>query len=382
MAMMFSRFEILSELSKSDIGAVYKATDTETNQTVALKTLRLDTLGERTASFVEKLIAEGESTRDLSSQNIAVLYGAGEIEDQFCAAMEYVQGNSVATMLSRKEGFSIWDLLDITRQVCAGLDHAASMEVVHYSLEPAKVMVQWDGLVKILGYGISSMSLIGTASGSGLGELLPYCSPEMVKGDAIDLRSNLFTWGAILYQMVTDRRAFDAEDPAALENQIVNEMPPSPQSLNPKIHPGISALIMKALAKDPGERFQCARDLAAELERCKEGSAKSVSAGAKKTRSANPGISAADRAAAASKFVSSAARAAEPTPSAPAPRAIPKPRVEAAQETRAAAAAAGAGNGTGPTIFPDSKRHKPVPVRSFLPPSSSPRLKPKCPGWP
>jgi len=340
MAMMFGRFEILSELSKSDSGAVYKATDTETNQTVALKTLRLDTLGEQTATFVEKLIAESESTRDLASQNIAVLYGAGEIEDQFCAAMEYVQGNSVATMLSRKEGFSIWDLLDITRQVCTGLDHAASMEVAHYSLEPAKVMVQWDGLVKILGYGISSMSMIGAASGSGLGDLLPYCSPEMVKGDAIDLRSNLFTWGATLYQMVTDRRAFDAEDPAALENQIVNEMPPSPLSLNPKIHPGISALIMKALAKDPGERFQSARELAAELERCKEGSAKSASAGAKKPASANLKISAADRAAAASKFVSSAAKAA-----APAPRAIPRPRVEAAQETKAAAAAAGAGMG-------------------------------------
>jgi len=279
MAMMFGRFEILSELSKSVGGAVYKATDAESHQTVALKTLRLDSLGEGTAAFVEKLLTEGESTRDLSGQNIALLYGAGEIEGQFCAAMEYVQGNSVATIMARKEGFSFWDLLDITRQVCAGLDHAASMEVVHHSLEPAKVMVQWDGLVKILGYGISSMSLIGAASGSGLGELLPYCSPEMVKGEAIELRSNLFTWGAILYQMVTDRRAFDAEDRAALENQIVNQMPPSPMSLSPKIHPGVSNLIMKALAKDPGERFQSARDLAAELENCKEGSAKSVSAG-------------------------------------------------------------------------------------------------------
>jgi len=345
MAMMFGRFEILSELSKSDLGAVYKATDTESNQTVALKTLRLDTLGERTASFTEKLLAESESTRDLSNQNIALLYGAGEIENQFCAAMEYVQGNSLATILARKEGFSIWDLLDITRQVCAGLDYAASLNVVHSSLEPAKIMVQWDGLVKILDYGISSMSLIGVAAGSGLGELLPYCSPEMVKGDALDLRSNLFTWGAILYQMVTDRPAFDApdKDRAALENQIVNEMPPSPLALNPKIHPGVSALIMKALAKNPGERFQSARELAAELEKCKEGSAKSVSAAVKKPAPANPAVSPAARAAAASKFIWSSAEAAEPTASAPAPRVISKTRAEAKNENKAAAAAAGAG---------------------------------------
>src|SRR5215471_4792203 len=260
MAMMFGRFDVLGELSKSELGAVYKATDTETNQTVALKTLRLDTLGEGTSAFVETLLAEGERTRELQSQHVAVLYGAGEIENQFCAAMEYVQGNSIATMLSRKEGFSIWDLLDITRQVCSGLDQAASQQVVHYSLEPSKIMVQWDGLVKILGYGISSMSLIGTHTGAGLGKLLPYSSPEQVSGAVLDLRSNLFTWGAILYEMVADRRAFDAADTAALEKQILNDMPPAPISLNGKIHPGLSALIMKALAKNPDERYQSARE--------------------------------------------------------------------------------------------------------------------------
>ena len=220
MAMMFGRFEIQSELSKSDTALIYKATDTETNQTVALKTQNLESLGDRVSAFVDTLIAEGESTRELATTNIAALYGAGEIEGQFCAAMEYVQGNSIATMLSRREGFSIWDLLDITRQVCTGLDAAASKGVAHHSLEPAKVMVQWDGLVKILGYGISNMSLIGAESGNGLGRLLPYASPEQVRGDAIDLRSNLFTWGAVLYEMVTDHKAFDAEDPAALATQI------------------------------------------------------------------------------------------------------------------------------------------------------------------
>ena len=349
MAMMFGRFEILSELSRSEASVVFKATDTETNQTVALKTLHLRALGERASSFVDTLIAEGESTRELSSQNIAVLYGAGEIEDQFCAALEYVQGNSVATMLTRKEGFSIWDLLDITRQVCAGLECAASFGVTHQSLEPAKVMVQWDGLVKILGYGISSMSLVGAETGAGLGKLLPYCSPEQVRGEPLDLRSNLFTWGAILYEMMTDRPAFVAEDPVALVNQISNEMPPSPVSLNPKIHPGVSALIMKSLAKNPEERYQAARELVSDLEKCKESGSKQASGGKKPAAATKAVISPAERAAAASRFVSATPRSAGPetpafvAPSAPAQRKVTQPASESTPETKVAAAAAGMG---------------------------------------
>src|SRR6202165_4881922 len=232
MAMMFGRFAIQSELSQSDPPLIYKVVDTEPNQVVALKTQSLEPLGDRADAFVDALIAEGESTRDLASQNIVLLYGAGEIDGQFCAAMEYIQGNSVATMLARKEGFSIWDLLDITRQVCAALEHAATKDVAHRSLEPAKIMVQWDGMVKILGYGISNMSLIEAESGNGLGRLMPYCSPEQIRGEAIDLRSNLFTLGTILYEMVAGRKAFDAADPVALVKQVENGMPPSPASGN------------------------------------------------------------------------------------------------------------------------------------------------------
>jgi serine/threonine-protein kinase len=351
MAMMFGRFEIQSELSKSDTALIYKATDTETNQTVALKTQNLEPLGERASAFVDALIAEGESTRELATTNIAALYGAGEIEGQFCAAMEYVQGNSIATMLTRKEGFSIWDLLDITRQVCTGLDAAASKGVVHHSLEPAKIMVQWDGLVKILGYGISNMSLISAESGNGLGRLLPYASPEQVRGDGIDLRSNLFTWGAVLYEMVTDRKAFAAEDPAVLAGQIADETPPSPSSLNPRIQPGVSALIMKALSKDPEQRYQTARELVDDLEKCKENGKKSGTDPKKPAVKAPVApVAPAVRAAAASKFIAPVPKAAEPdlsedwTPQQPAPGvSAPSP----ARASRAAAAGMGAGSQAG-----------------------------------
>jgi serine/threonine protein kinase len=368
MATMFGRFEIQSELSKSETALIYKAMDTETNQVVALKTQSLEPLGERADAFVDTLIAEGESTRDLVGQNIVLLYGAGEIDGQFCAAMEYIQGNSVATMLARKEGFSIWDLLDITRQVCAGLEQAASKGVAHCSLEPAKIMVQWDGMVKILGYGISNMSLIEAEAGKGLGRLMPYCSPEQIRGEAIDLRSNLFTLGAILYEMVVGRPAFDAADPVALVSQIENEMPAGPSAVNPKIQPAVSALIMKALAKDPAERYQSARELVDDLEKCKENGKKAATDSRKTTAAPKVVVDAAARAAAASKFVSAAASAARPEPSAQAvsPKPVSRipskpvsskpvsPRIDApvlsqsnppAAETRAVAAAAGAVGG-------------------------------------
>jgi serine/threonine protein kinase len=341
MAMMFGRFDIQSELSQSDTAVIYKAVDAETNQVVALKTQSLEPLGGRADAFVDTLIAEGESTRDLASQNIVLLYGAGEIDGQFCAAMEYIQGNSVATMLARKEGFSIWDLLDITRQVCSGLEQAASKGVAHHSLEPAKIMVQWDGMVKILGYGISNMSLIGADSGKGLGRLMPYCSPEQIRGEAIDLRSNVFTLGAILYEMVVGRKAFDAADPVTLVSQIESQIPANPSAVNSKIQPAVSALIMKALAKDPAGRYQSARELVDDLEKCKENGKKAATDSKKTTQAPNVAVNSAARAAAASKFVSagsSAAKLEAPVRSQTAPPAA---------GSKGAAAAAGAMGGGG-----------------------------------
>src|SRR5256885_8134359 len=220
MAMIFGRFEIQSELSKSDTALIYKATDTETNPTVALKTKSLEPLGERASAFVDALIAEGESTSELATNNIAALYGAGEIEGQFCAVMEYVQGNSIATMLARKEGFSIWDLLDIGRQLGNGLDDAASHQIIHHSLEPSKIMCGWDGTVKILSYGVSGVGNF-VQHAAGVSSILNYISPEQLRGEATDLRSNLFSLGAIFYEMVTERKAFEGSDPESIRQNIL-----------------------------------------------------------------------------------------------------------------------------------------------------------------
>lgn len=263
-------FEILSELSKSPTGAVYKANDSESGQTVALKAIQLSAFGESAAALEQALLAEAESTKALSNSNITPVLGAGEIEGQFCAAMEYVQGNSIATMLARKEGFSIWDLLDIGRQLCSGLDYVNSQHIVHHSLEPGKIMCGWDGTVRILGLGVSSVGNFVLQVPIGVPATLHYMSPEQVLGQTMDGRSNLFSLGAMFYEMVTERKAFDREDMENLRQSILKSMPAPPIQVNPKVHPILSDLIMKALAKDPAERYQNGRELLADLERCKE----------------------------------------------------------------------------------------------------------------
>jgi hypothetical protein len=278
MSNKLGRFEILSDLAKSERSCVYKATDSEGGQTVALKAIGLEAFGELASAVMESVQEEAAASKVLASHNIALLHGVEEIEGKLCASMEYVQGNSVATMLARKEGFSIWDLQDIARQACQGLDHAHVRKVVHCSLEPAKIMVQWDGIVKLLGFGVSRSGM-PTAQAAGVApEILHYMSPEQLRGDPIDARSNLFSLGAILYEMVTERKAFEGEDAEQVRTAILEQMPVAVDQVNRKTHPALSAVIMKALAKSPEERYQSGQELVNDLEKCKASPAKVVGA--------------------------------------------------------------------------------------------------------
>ncbi|MGB8762386.1 MAG: serine/threonine-protein kinase, partial [Candidatus Sulfotelmatobacter sp.] len=269
MSTKIGHFEILSELSKSATCVVYKANDAETSQTVALKAIQLSAFGESAAELQRCLLEEAEIAKVLSHSNLTPVRSAAEIDGQLCGAMEYIQGNSIATMLARKEGFSIWDLLDIGRQVCSGLDDARSHNIFHFSLEPSKIMCGWDSTVRILGYGFSGVGKFA-AQMPGVPSILHYMSPEQVRGESIDTRSNLFSLGAMFYEMVTDRKAFDREDADSLRQSILESTPVPPMHVNPKLHPVLSDLIMKALAKDPAERYQSGRELLDELEKCKE----------------------------------------------------------------------------------------------------------------
>ena len=376
MSTKIGHFEILGELSKSPTSTVYKANDPESGQTIALKAIQLSAFGESAAALEQALLAEAESTKVLSSSNITQVNSGAVIDGQFCAPMEYIQGNSIATMLARKEGFSIWDLLDIGRQLCSGLEHAKSQNIVHYSLEPSKIMCGWDGTTKILSYGVSSVGNFVQHVSGGVPSILHYMSPEQVRGEATDNRSNLFSLGAIFYEMVTERKAFDREDAESLRQSILESTPVPPLHVNAKVHPLLSDLIMKALAKDPAARYQSGRELLDDLEKCKESRPAAKKTEAPKSPAvpkANPVAQAKFAAPVAAKPAATAARpvvaaeakpvVAKPVgqkPAAPAPPKVEaKPSVLAKPASRlampkAAAAAAGVGVGEAMVSSPEA----------------------------
>ncbi|HSY65458.1 MAG TPA: serine/threonine-protein kinase [Terriglobales bacterium] len=343
MANKIGRFEILSEISHSDSTSVYKANDPTSSQTVALKVIKLAPLGELASTMVKNLLEESAASKVLNSQNIGVLYGSEEADGFFCASSEYVQGNSVATMLARKEGFSIWDLQDIARQTCQGLDHAHANNLAHYTLEPAKIMVAWDGTVKILGFGISTMSAFAAQASGKPPAVLHYMSPEQLQGDPVSASSNIFSLGAILYEMVTERKAFDGEDGDQVRQSISDTTPVPPDQINPKLHPALSQVIMKSLAKAPEERYQSGQELVNDLEKCKESATKAAAATkpgqpaqkAPAQRTATPPVNASPVKSTPTPATSPAKPPAKPAP--------PVARVSQPAAVKVAAAAAGAG---------------------------------------
>src|SRR5206468_3553777 len=170
------------------------------------------------------------------------------------------------------------------------LDHARVHNAVHWSLEPAKIMVSWDGTVKILDFGISTMGTFAFQIPGSTPEILYYTSPEQVRGEPLDSRSNLFSLGAILYEMVTEMKPFAGNSADELCSQITEATPPAPDQVNRKISPPLGKLIMKALAKMPDQRYQSGQELIYDLENCNETHTGTHAKTAAK-KSSQPGVS-------------------------------------------------------------------------------------------
>ncbi len=251
-------FEVIREIGKSELGTIYKAHDPKKERTVALRLLPTGTPEDSERSRQYLLHAKAASVLD--SPNIATIYEAAEEQGLAYVAMEFVEGIPLDTALSAQQGFSSSELLDISRQVCRGLDHAHSKGIFHRWLTPSGILTEWDGTVKITDFAADPGPLEEKR------HELCYMSPEQVQGRVPDARSNVFNWGAILYEMVTGRKAFGNGDSEGALREILEAMPPSPNELNPKVPVGISRTIMKALAKNPDYRFQRAGDLVSELE--------------------------------------------------------------------------------------------------------------------
>ena len=262
------RYNITAELGKGAMGVVYKATDPNIGRTVAIKTTRLDAHGLDAQELLRRFKNEARSAGTLNHPNIVTIYDAGEQDGIFYIAMEYIEGQTLHELLSQHRSLPVETVIDIVRQVCAGLDYAHAHSVIHRDVKPANIMLAANGGVKVMDFGIAKAGGTMTATGQVLGTP-NYMSPEQVKGKTIDGRSDLFGVGVLLYEMLTGEKPFDGQNITTIIYKIVSENPIPPRELDVTIHPGLSAVVTKALAKAPDDRYQTGAALVADLQNYK-----------------------------------------------------------------------------------------------------------------
>ena len=257
------RYEILEELGRGAMGVVYRAHDPVIGRDVAVKTLHLseDGSGVSRPDFIERFQTEAQAAGILAHPNIVVVYDAGEESGVFFITMELVQGQSLQSMLDLKQSFPLPRTLHIIEQTASALDYAHQRNIVHRDVKPANLMITDDDTVKITDFGTAKILRFNTTQTAQVIGTPSYMSPEQIKGKSVDGRSDIFSLGVILYEMVTGEKPFPGQDVTTVIYKIVSEEPISPRELAPSIHPGLAAVIMQALSKDPTERFQTCAEL-------------------------------------------------------------------------------------------------------------------------
>ncbi len=258
------RYQVTGELGKGAMGVVYRALDPTIGREVALKTMRLDVAGMETQELLQRFRNEARAAGGLNHPNIVTIYDAGEQDGLFYIAMENIQGETLQAMLAERHVLPVEQLIGIARQICAGLDYAHARHIVHRDIKPANIMITGDGTVKIMDFGIAKAGGGVTNTGQVLGTP-NYMSPEQVKGKPLDGRSDLFSVGVMLYEMLTGEKPFTGQNVTTIIYKIVNETPIPPRELDVSVHPGLSSVVTKALAKAPDERYQSGAELARDL---------------------------------------------------------------------------------------------------------------------
>src|SRR5215471_5452935 len=262
------RYEIIGELGRGAMGVVYKAQDPTIGRTVALKTMRLDVHGLENGDVLRRFKNEARAAGILNHPNIVTIYDAGEQDGMFYIAMEFIEGTTLHAMLAEKRVLGAEEIIQLSRQICRGLDYAHSNGIVHRDIKPANIMITGNGTVKIMDFGIAKSGGQVTNTGQVLGTP-NYMSPEQVKGRPLDGRSDLFSLGVILYEMLTGEKPFVGQNVTTIIYKIVNETPITPRDLDVTVHPGLNAIVTKALAKAPDDRYQSGAELIRDLENYK-----------------------------------------------------------------------------------------------------------------
>jgi serine/threonine-protein kinase len=264
------RYQVVQKLGAGAFGTVYKAKDKILGRMVAIKTIRMEGLAAASAG-VEEMVARFEREARVSAQlkhpNIVTIHDIGQSGGLSYLAMEFIDGVGLDRIISQSGKLPIERAASIGAQVAEGLDFAHKNGVVHRDIKPANIMIEAGDRVKITDFGIAKATDSGehlTMTGSLLGTP-SYMSPEQARGGTLDGRSDLFSVGCLLYEMVTGRKAFRGDSITALLFKIITEEPPPLKENDPGIPDEVERIILKALCKAPEVRYQSGAELAADL---------------------------------------------------------------------------------------------------------------------
>ncbi|WP_430478875.1 Stk1 family PASTA domain-containing Ser/Thr kinase [Streptomyces sp. P11-1] len=278
------RYELGSVLGRGGMAEVYLAHDTRLGRTVAVKTLRADLA--RDPSFQARFRREAQSAASLNHPAIVAVYDTGEDYVDGVSipyiVMEYVDGSTLRELLHSGRRLLPERTLEMTVGILQALEYSHRAQIVHRDIKPANVMLTRTGQVKVMDFGIaramgdSGMTMTQTAAVIGTAQ---YLSPEQAKGEQVDARSDLYSTGCLLYELLAVRPPFVGDSPVAVAYQHVREEPQPPSTFDPEITPEMDAIVLKALTKDPDYRYQSADEMRADIEACLDGRPVAAAAG-------------------------------------------------------------------------------------------------------
>jgi serine/threonine-protein kinase len=264
------RYNVDRSVGRGGMAQVYEGTDTVLGRTVAIKVLAPQYA--RDEAFVERFRREAQAVARLNHPGVVSVYDTGSDDGVHYIVMEYVPGRTLAQVLEQEGRLQPERAAEIARSVAQALSFAHSSGVIHRDVKPGNIMLGSSGGVKVMDFGIaralSSQTLTQTATVLGTAS---YLSPEQAQGEAMDARSDIYSLGVVLYEMLTGRPPFSGDTPVAVAYKHVREDPQLPSALAPEVGPDLEAIVMKAMAKNPANRYSSAQEMAEDLDRYLEG---------------------------------------------------------------------------------------------------------------